>query len=1130
MFISALIICLYVASVVAAPPRMGISFDKRDDMPTLTLPYGTWKASSYNSNGKLYTFKNIRFGAAPVGDLRWAKPATPEYNDTIQDGSYGPACLQSQPNGLNLLGSLNESPIGGVLNEFLGGIPLPTSLHPTSEDCLFLDIVVPAKALSNSSSNLPVIVWFYGGAFMFGAKDAYEPILPFYDGTGLIQESGEEVIWVAANYRLGALGWLAGSTMEEDGLPNAGLYDQRAALQWVQDYISLLGGDSTQVSAWGESAGAASILHHLVAYGGTQDPLFSRAVLQSPAYEFMWDRRGTMEEVFQNFSSLAGCEGQGLTCLRSASSDTIKEANIQLAENTPDGTFSIGPSTDGDLIRQLAVLEYASGNYYQGLESIILSHTSNEPNLFVDGHVQTDAEFTEFLDTVFPKYTRDAGVVSVVEEQYPSSSYDTVTDRVLDFLGDSCFHCNTRWMTDALASVSDVYNLLYAVTPGYHATDILPTFYNLNLDIDTFAGEVAFALLPLFGTYAQGYQSYLTSHARTGNPNTYRKILNIPTAIKWPTVGNVNGEKLTGVLKAGNLGFSTTSDSETTESACGFWREIAAAVTNLGGYAPPGSVVNQTLITVTNNPSGAGSLLTFSSSALVSVDDRPIQSMMPLVAPVNAKTHNPYQFPGIVPVRPPLQHGTYPDPTRLAPEDALDAHSPPRRTRTIEPLDTSRTDHSHLQNGAGGLRVPSTSRGRKSGRSASRRRRAVWKKLLWVKQSYPDNYTDEETFLDHLQRNPRIQPYDFWPLVADSTVIVQHICSVAIFVSCFVGIYQERISPVSVVGWSNVATVLGWMIWDNWVSQEEKREERRRASVAFAENEDGLSTSSSNSNDNTLSKDPAQANGLGLSLSTPNFATASRLSHSHSTSAASLYSNSSFNSPTDHNLPPIAYPPASQLSSRTQQRLATAKSAVLIYSALLMLSPILKSLTRSTSSDSIWAMSTWLISINVFCFDYGGSNPPPSSSSPYAQNLDNIRNKNTGQFPASLSTNAALMASTVLASRLPSTTHVFSLTLFSIEVFGLFPVFRRHLRWRSWTLHLLLTILLILCAGGALGMVIAGPESGWKAALLGMVIGGLGTSLAMGGCSWWLIGLQKYKNVVIGPWDPARPVIRRKWD
>ena len=123
------------------------------------------------------------------------------------------------------------------------------------------------------------------------------------------------------------------------------------------------------------------------------------------------------------------------------------------------------------------------------------------------------------------------------------------------------------------------------------------------------------------------------------------------------------------------------------------------------------------------------------------------------------------------------------------------------------------------------------------------------------------------------------------------------------------------------------------------------------------------------------------------------------------------------------------------------------------------------------------------------------------------------------------------MASTVLASRLTSTTHVFSLTLFSIEVFGLFPVFRRHLRQISWQGHLLLTFSLVLGAGAGLGVTLAPTATTWKAALVGIALWGLGTAIGMGGCSWWLIGLQRYKNVVIGPWDPARPIIRAgQWE
>ncbi|KAI9893396.1 MAG: hypothetical protein M1814_006693 [Vezdaea aestivalis] len=449
------------------------------------------------------------------------------------------------------------------------------------------------------------------------------------------------------------------------------------------------------------------------------------------------------------------------------------------------------------------------------------------------------------------------------------------------------------------------------------------------------------------------------------------------------------------------------------------------------------------------------------------------------------------------------------DPNLLSPDDAFYAGSPPRKSRA--PSDNSELSAVAAVVAARGAAGHRRGVGIDQGRSPSRhrRRKGVWKKLMWVKQSYPDNYTDKETFLEHLQRNPRLQLYDFWPLVADSTVIVQHVCSVIIFVCCFVGIFQERISPVTVVSLGSLSTVLGWILWDCWVGRAEVGTLLTEVDVADdAEASIMSATSSVQSNGVSKESEINGGHGLGLTLGTASLVPRHSLSSATSPTSpvpSPINTKSTFGNGQTHS----SYgSPKSRFSVRNQQRLETAKSAVLIYCALLGLSPILKSLTKSTTSDSIWAMSCWLMFINVFFFDYGGG---------------------VGvKFPASLSTNAALMASTVLASRLPSTTHVFSLTLFSIEVFGLFPAFRRHLRHVSWGGHLALTICLVVGAGGGLGAIISG--GGWKGLVGGIVLGGMITMTAIGGCSWWLIGLQKYKNEIHGPWDPARPIIRRNWD
>ncbi|PLN82554.1 phosphatidylinositol N-acetylglucosaminyltransferase-domain-containing protein [Aspergillus taichungensis] len=459
-----------------------------------------------------------------------------------------------------------------------------------------------------------------------------------------------------------------------------------------------------------------------------------------------------------------------------------------------------------------------------------------------------------------------------------------------------------------------------------------------------------------------------------------------------------------------------------------------------------------------------------------------------------------------------LSPSRLPDPTRLAPEDAYFA--PMVRSRTDASYDESHSlavlnGGAAAAFGGGGAARKDL---RKVGGGRRRKRKGAWKKLLWVRQSYPDNYTDTETFLDHLQRNPRVRPYDFWPLVADSTVIVQHVCSVAIFVCCFVGIVQGRLSPVSVVCWGSVVTGMGWVLWDMWVL--------RAHGEAAAEEERAAETADDGSSSSSLASRDAVVHGLGLAMSGESSGLHRQGNGNGNEISGDSSDPGSSSSPSPPPQPSYGSGPwpatsgelskSRILTSRNRQRLSTLKSAFLIYFALLGLSPILKSLTKSTASDSIWAMSCWLLIINIFSFDYGSGEGAGAT-----------------KFPASLSTNTAVMASTVLASRLPSTPHVFSLMLFSIEVFGLFPIFRRQLRHISWTGHVLLTLALVIVAGGAVGVTLRG---GVFAAVVGSVLGSVLTALAMGGCSWWLLSLQKYKNVVTGPWDPARPIIRRHWE
>jgi para-nitrobenzyl esterase len=175
--------------------------------------------------------------AAPVSVPDWQTPV----NATVR----GPACPQ------------NESRLG-----FLNG-RVAEDLAP-SEACLVVSVTAPALA-----DGLPVMVWLHGGAYLTGGGEA-----PKYDPDALVREGN--VVVVNVTYRLGVFGYLA---PDRAGVTNAGLRDQIAALKWVRRNIAAFGGDPSNVTVFGQSAGADSVLCLLVADG--TEGLFHRAIVQS---------------------------------------------------------------------------------------------------------------------------------------------------------------------------------------------------------------------------------------------------------------------------------------------------------------------------------------------------------------------------------------------------------------------------------------------------------------------------------------------------------------------------------------------------------------------------------------------------------------------------------------------------------------------------------------------------------------------------------------------------------------------------------------------------------------------------------------------------------------------------------
>ncbi|HZR81389.1 MAG TPA: carboxylesterase family protein [Candidatus Binatia bacterium] len=244
---------------------------------------------------RVEAFRGIPFGETTAGANRWTPPLPKARSrDVIQATASGPACPQTL-----------DPPFG------------PTA--GTSEDCLTVNVWRPIGA--GESGRLPVLVWVYGGSFTHGGTS-----VPVYDGAYIA--ASRNVVVVTLNYRVGALGFLAGFP----GLTgNYGLMDQQLAFRWVQDNVAGFGGDPAKVTLFGESAGAMSIGLHGLSIPSSAG-LFRAILMESNPFGIPYKQPPQAVVVAVEFAMLVGCEPGDLACLRAVPADDILAAqeNTQL--------------------------------------------------------------------------------------------------------------------------------------------------------------------------------------------------------------------------------------------------------------------------------------------------------------------------------------------------------------------------------------------------------------------------------------------------------------------------------------------------------------------------------------------------------------------------------------------------------------------------------------------------------------------------------------------------------------------------------------------------------------------------------------------------------------------------------
>ncbi|EGF99067.1 uncharacterized protein MELLADRAFT_68830 [Melampsora larici-populina 98AG31] len=310
------------AAVAAPVPAAGAAAGDGKGATHVILDYGDFNGKT---QGGLDTWYSIPYAEPPLGARRFASPVAPTKKYPSFDATkISPGCLATDPLAGSDPSAFNATIIG-VLESLPPGVATATESRAGQEDCLTLDVTRPSGIPKDQK--LPVIFWI--------SQSASSTVNP----AGLMARgkmTGKPFIWVSANWRSSAFGFLGGKEMAAADAGNLGLKDQRLAMEWVQKHIANFGGDPKRVTLYGSNLGSMAVSHQLVAYDGDSKGLFQNAILGG-AVALPSPKMPAGQAIYDRFVKAAGCPvGAGsLACLRE-----VKVEKLVAAANTFPGIFS----------------------------------------------------------------------------------------------------------------------------------------------------------------------------------------------------------------------------------------------------------------------------------------------------------------------------------------------------------------------------------------------------------------------------------------------------------------------------------------------------------------------------------------------------------------------------------------------------------------------------------------------------------------------------------------------------------------------------------------------------------------------------------------------------------------------
>lgn len=481
-------------------------------------------------------FYGIPYAAPPVGELRWKAPQPrASWQGILKTTQAPPLCFQYM-----------------------------LYMQRGQEDCLYLNVATPD---TKPEKPKPVMVWFHGGGFIGG--DGLQ-------GTPLQRLAARgDVVVVSLQYRVGALGFLAHPALSAESEKtnnqsvsgNYGLMDQQAALRWVRDNIGAFGGDSKNVTIFGESAGGMSVCAHLAS--PVSAGLFKQAIIQSGPCTKNNADLSAAEKQGEWLAIRAGCEGRGnlLQCLR----DKKPEEILQALPNDPafvfgEGDFGVwGPVTDGHILPESIQQSFQSGRFNR--VPVINGNNDDEGSLMV--MFSHEYRFKPLQAEDYEKRIRylvgdNQTIIDKVKARYPLEKYEDPGAALAAVLGDEFMSCNIHEVSDWLSPWAPVYAYTFTYPD---AAFVLPEMRKLGAFHSAELQFVFHAPMNWFRSYFSGDElklsnammDYWSQFAHTGNPNRAEQLV-------WP----LYAEQKNQMMFDRKLSIANNSKQE----ACAFWRSL----------------------------------------------------------------------------------------------------------------------------------------------------------------------------------------------------------------------------------------------------------------------------------------------------------------------------------------------------------------------------------------------------------------------------------------------------------------------------------------------------------------------------------------------------------------------------